>query len=386
MKRRTGFSLIEIMFVIVLIGIITTVVVTAMQNRILTATLNKSAGEMELILQAYSAYYVDNKKITTNMKDLQPYLTIPMTSDGYVYGPWGQQYLISATPSNQPTKLQVSLVAPTDKIGQGLTALLPGASYDSSSKKVTASLPLAAAAGTTKTDQYGIFLVGSIIDGTGNAAWFYVKKVICPTGFVARSSVALPRWEGLNYYSYFINPRKSDGTAHVSSDYYFPIDHFSATISPHNNSWRIVIYYTITTSQSEKVYVQALNKQSDYYQSGEFTTVSTEKGIRNTPNPPSIVEGVSGLYAYQSAPINNYQYKIFALQNRVYKFSDTSWGPFVETVVRRCGNPICDTGDVSASGPVTPMPPIPVPPTNNSTATQYGYIGQLTLNQWCEKS
>ncbi|MCY2929865.1 MAG: type II secretion system major pseudopilin GspG [Planctomycetota bacterium] len=109
-RRRVGFSLVEIMVVIVIIGLLAGMVTINVRGYMLQAKQNTARAEMATIVQALSTFYTAYGRYPTNEEGLacltrgtekipEPLLTRPPAD------PWGRSYQYNCPGSNGPFEL-----------------------------------------------------------------------------------------------------------------------------------------------------------------------------------------------------------------------------------------------------------------------------------------
>ena len=118
MRKLLGFTLIELLFVIAIIGVLVTLGMTMTKEQAQKTKIEKTALQMQQILQAGQSYYADNKclpddnsvdapvnpKISGCNTDTPPafssYLPIGITvssADLHPLGPWNNEYMWGTT-------------------------------------------------------------------------------------------------------------------------------------------------------------------------------------------------------------------------------------------------------------------------------------------------
>jgi len=114
MKRSKGFTLIEIMVVVVILGVLAALVVPSVIDRIVDARIQAAKSDIRTIESALSLYKIDNYKYPTTEQGLIALIERPSASDapnwnveGYLKklptDPWGNQYLYT----NDGTKIEI---------------------------------------------------------------------------------------------------------------------------------------------------------------------------------------------------------------------------------------------------------------------------------------
>jgi general secretion pathway protein G len=104
MKRSAGFTLIEVMVVVVILGILAAVIVPKIMSRPEQARIVKAKQDVTAIQSALDLYKLDNGSYPTTDQGLQALVSKPTSdpiprnwkSDGYLQklpvDPWGQDY------------------------------------------------------------------------------------------------------------------------------------------------------------------------------------------------------------------------------------------------------------------------------------------------------
>lgn len=93
LHKQTGFTLIEIMLVLVIISIMLYGSITYIQQRAQTARINRTATQMQQILNAGLAFYVANGTWPTSVAQLQ----VGYLPAGTIRNPWGQNYFVTSS-------------------------------------------------------------------------------------------------------------------------------------------------------------------------------------------------------------------------------------------------------------------------------------------------
>ena len=104
LNNRGGFTLIEIMVVVVIMGILAALVVPKLMGRTDDARIIAAKQDIATVMQALKLYKLDNQRYPTSEQGLQALIAKPATgpeakgwkSDGYIdklpKDPWGNPY------------------------------------------------------------------------------------------------------------------------------------------------------------------------------------------------------------------------------------------------------------------------------------------------------
>jgi len=123
--RETGFTLIEVMVVVVILGILAAVIVPKIMSRPEQARVVKVKQDVLAIQSALDLYKLDNGFYPSTEQGLQALLTRPTTppeprnwkSDGYLQDmpndPWGEAYQYA----NEKERLRIFSYGPEGKDG-----------------------------------------------------------------------------------------------------------------------------------------------------------------------------------------------------------------------------------------------------------------------------
>jgi prepilin-type N-terminal cleavage/methylation domain-containing protein len=217
-KKQAGFTLIEILFVIAILGVIAALGMSLTTQRTQKFKVEKAALQLQQMLQAGMTFYSDNKNTWPNdctasstsidccdeisANKFCPYLPqwVKGTASGaYPVNPWGnrfywQKVAASATVSN----FQVSIVTPSAVVAQQLAALLPNAKVTGSTISTMVSPPSSGGGGSSTIVGFGTFPDSSKppygpndFDGQGNLKTSPSVSVSCPSNTTA-SLMAYP--------------------------------------------------------------------------------------------------------------------------------------------------------------------------------------------------
>lgn len=138
---QRGFTLIEIMVVVVIIGLLTAVVTTQVMGRVDDARVNKAKQDIQAFEVALQLYRLDNSRYPTTEQGLQALLLKPTVEPipnswregGYVRrpskDPWGNDYLY-VSPGEQSEYEIFSLGADAREGGEGVDADISNLTLD----------------------------------------------------------------------------------------------------------------------------------------------------------------------------------------------------------------------------------------------------------------
>jgi general secretion pathway protein G len=111
---RAGFTLIEILLVVVIIGMLATLVAVNVPKQMEKARVNKAKADIRGLGVALNSYYMDKGKFPGSLGDLtsgdDPYLEGDVPND-----PWGGQYQYAFPGSHRPYKYDLQCTSPDGK-------------------------------------------------------------------------------------------------------------------------------------------------------------------------------------------------------------------------------------------------------------------------------
>lgn len=135
MRRTNGFTLIEMMLVMVVVGLLLMMSIRFLQQQALSTRIDRTSTQMQQIVNAGMAYYVANGFWPAKLADLQgPYL--PSQN---LMSPWGHDYLVgsqSIKTGNPPT-------ASTPPLFYAWTTIAAGEQTASIAATIAGNLPMA---------------------------------------------------------------------------------------------------------------------------------------------------------------------------------------------------------------------------------------------------
>ena len=131
--RTRGFTLIEIMVVVIIIGLLAAVIVPSVMKRVDDAKVAKAKEDIQSLETALTMYYMDNSKYPTNDQGLTALVTQPTDptiknwkAGGYIEriskDPWGNDYVFTFPGAHGKAYDLCSLGADDQPGGDGINA------------------------------------------------------------------------------------------------------------------------------------------------------------------------------------------------------------------------------------------------------------------------
>lgn len=127
-KRRRGFSLVEVMIVIVIIGMLAGVVTVNVRSYLVRAKQNTARQEISTIVQGLETFYATYDRYPTNEEGLSALVEPserlaepPLKGSGVLTDPWGQPYQYNSPGANGPYEV-ISYGADGRQGGEGADA------------------------------------------------------------------------------------------------------------------------------------------------------------------------------------------------------------------------------------------------------------------------
>lgn len=112
-RRRSGFSLIEIMVVVVIMGMLAGAVAVGVNQYMDTAKVNRAKSDIATIVDAVEAYKLTQGRYPTSNEGLEP---LPLKNN---LDPWGRGYGYNNPGQNEPFEVY-TLGADGREGGQGI--------------------------------------------------------------------------------------------------------------------------------------------------------------------------------------------------------------------------------------------------------------------------
>lgn len=195
-RTTLGFTILEILLVIAIIGTLTTIGITAYQKYSTQGKLNLAAQQMQGIMEAASAYYVAGRNpnaknhwpamtgATVVMPDdFLPFLPIKYNTSKVTVNPWGYSYYIDGS---SDFKFKIMTFTKTPEMAKRLAGMIPFATVDPSSpNNVTAYIPVPGQTIPTGLIPLAIGVAknGTVINNS--------KLAVCPSGTSMQSNTAI---------------------------------------------------------------------------------------------------------------------------------------------------------------------------------------------------
>ena len=105
--RRAGFTLIEMLLVVVIIGMLATIVTVSIPRNLEKARRSKAAADIQAMSVAVQSYYMEEGKYPGSLDALttgdDPYLEKGIPAD-----PWGNNYIYAYPSSHKPFKFDLA--------------------------------------------------------------------------------------------------------------------------------------------------------------------------------------------------------------------------------------------------------------------------------------
>jgi len=378
-----GFSLLELLLVIVVISIIALVGINAVRQYATTVMVEKTANTMKKWLQSSVEYYIDNEKWPSSSDDLENYLL--GSKEGQLStNPWNQPYSFVDSTDPDLGFFQIQTIVPTEALAKRVAGLLTDVKVDKVDKDVvviaSVSKPLLIKpAGPDETP--GPQLIGEHIewigflinDGTNNNSNYVIPIPDC------------------SQYDYDYGGEKSDiGGVNYPVLLVPPSFNYSTDKKPGSGDIELVNYELLTPDQKGDGPNRIINKylptksdtgwgwriknldiaQGEYRLAmvvcGFDAITPTPLGVWRGPDVPSLqVEGpacrVCSEVVYNSSTIPPKSYSICqpegidtsicTSQDRVVSNCGIGWGPYflqADRYIVKCGTPLspddwCDT-------------------------------------------
>lgn len=189
-----GFTLLELLLVIVILGIIGSMGIALYQRSAIDVKVQKAALQMQQILQAASAYYTDNDcwPNSTTCKNNPPSFNNYLP-DGMTNNPWGQAYNWSATTLGKKFQVSSGDLPSLQTVAQ-LKAILPNAGNNpTNNNQVLAEIATPVAGLQPEWIIAGIFPWPLLHDGNQGSFTFSCPKDWTATMSVLPTSISLPK-------------------------------------------------------------------------------------------------------------------------------------------------------------------------------------------------
>lgn len=138
LKTRSGFSLVELMVVIVIIGILSSLVAVQTRSYLIASRKNAAKAEIRTITNAVESFYADQSRYPTNEEGIAILVKGTVNyPDGFIkkvpLDPWGHPYEYNSPGSKTPFEI-ICLGADGREGGQGANADISSETLDAKSK------------------------------------------------------------------------------------------------------------------------------------------------------------------------------------------------------------------------------------------------------------
>lgn len=200
-KILSGFTLLELLLVILIMGIISTATFSLYRQYSLDAKINTTAQKMQMILQAGSSYYIDRGSwpAANDQTFKSKYLTFSQTN------PWGNNFSWGLDPVGQKKFQVFSGTLPNvtnlvnNPLPQRVINLLPAAIIDpNNANQVLAEITIPKKI-ITASSNYEIATIQTVQPQSDGATPAF-SSFNCPVGW-AGTGVALPSYYAFDRYS-----------------------------------------------------------------------------------------------------------------------------------------------------------------------------------------
>jgi prepilin-type N-terminal cleavage/methylation domain-containing protein len=186
-NKNRAFTLIELLLVIAIIGILVSTGLSLLQTRAKQTKVEKTALQIQQLLQAGMAYYVDNgcwpaaKGSVPNGCKVQspPDFETTYVPVGSTKNPWGNDY--TWTKSENGVLFQLTTKLADDQTANNIAALLPSAKVTGSTLLTEITIPAQTAA------KIFIAAIGKITFSGGGKT----ESFVCPSGYKSQIHMSL---------------------------------------------------------------------------------------------------------------------------------------------------------------------------------------------------
>lgn len=200
-KKISAFTLIELLFIVVIFGIVLALVTSSYQQRTLNVKIEKTALEMQQITQAALAFYTDNNRWPNQQTDQALFSSYLPGNTVNPINPWGKAYIYQ--PYGSGSLQIISGDLPSMTIAMRLLSLLPNSSLlpdpNTSFTEVSMNIPPSSQKNSFMIAQ--IDQTGKVNNGVQGNVYFQ-----CPANMPYAAIVGVPSAIWPAYYpTYFVN-------------------------------------------------------------------------------------------------------------------------------------------------------------------------------------
>ena len=132
MKKLRAFTFIEVVFVVALLGVIASLGISMYERRTQEFKIEKTAVQMQQLLQAATAYYIDHASAWPPAINDARFIPYKPFGDTANQNPWGAHYLYTAQPVAGNKRFQVTTAVPTAALAAQVASRLPNAAVENS--------------------------------------------------------------------------------------------------------------------------------------------------------------------------------------------------------------------------------------------------------------
>ena len=303
--KRLGFTLIELLFVIAIIGVLASIGMTLSKQQAQKTKIEKTALQIQQILQAGQSYYADNKCLPddnsvaapvnpilsgctniTNPPAFSNYLPIGSTNaSGFPIGPWGNVYKWGTTADKSKFRVCTEATGPvgllTSAIANRIAGLLPNAlTLSSGAADCSARVATETCSGTNCIVASEVNKLGAGASGANpmQLGGYVLKIGQIPDPTDPRESIVLPdNGQDLNYPVTGLGTCASGYTLVMSAYpkfYHVAYNKISTTLLSPANIMQLSVMANSCNTQNASCDLSITFQQADPNQTGSYSPMS----------------------------------------------------------------------------------------------------------------